>query len=272
MARIRSLKPELPSSKKLAAASIAARYTFILLITQADDEGFVRAEPRQLLGALYPHDESVTADDLEGWILELARCTSVRLRWTTDGARVIQVLGWEEHQAIKNPGKPKISPTLLPLSDDSPESLGIIPSALPKNCGADVRIFGGSDIRKGEGGGSEVGAADAAAARDPGEDLGSRFALLPHAEAYDAYRRSHRMPDGFDATLLAVHEPLSGGARYSWEVIGAALVEMRGASADFSAVALRAFCRRIVGGDPPPAARPSTPPVASAYAAALGGS
>lgn len=78
-----------------------------------------------------------------------------------------------------------------------------------------------------------------------------KFADPAHADAYDAYRRSHRMPDGFDATLRAVHEPPTGGAGYPWAVIGAALVEMRGASADFSPAALRGFCRRLVQGEAP---------------------
>ena len=167
MARIRSLKPELPSSRKLAAAPIEARYTFILLISQADDEGFVRAEPRQLLGALYPHDEAVTPDDLEAWILALTRVNSIRLRWTGDGARVIQVLGWTEHQSIKQAGKPKISPTLLPFSADSSEKIRRVipefPTSDPQKLYAEVVVVGGtsSDIRIF--GGSEDGAADAAA-------------------------------------------------------------------------------------------------------------
>ena len=74
-------------------------------------------------------------------------------------------------------------------------------------------------------------------------------------EAYLAYRRAHRMPDGLDATLRAAHQPPTGGAGYDWPVIGAALVEMRGASVDFNAAALRGFCRKLVSGDAPAPAR-----------------
>ena len=115
MPRIRSIKPELATSRKLAQASREARYTFVLLITQADDEGFVYAEPRQLLGALYPHDADVTPTLLETWLADLVACGSVHLRETKDGARVAEIVGWREHQFVKNPGKPKLSPTLLPF-------------------------------------------------------------------------------------------------------------------------------------------------------------
>lgn len=78
----------------------------------------------------------------------------------------------------------------------------------------------------------------------------ARFADTEHALAYEAYRRSHRMPDGFDAALKQVAEPMTGGEAFGWPVIGQALVEMRGASADFTPAALRGFCRRIAHGGP----------------------
>ncbi len=235
MPRIRSIKPELPSSKKLARVSRDARYTLMLLVTQADDEGFVLAESRQLLGALYPHDEDVTPELLNHWIDELASINSVAIRETTEGARVLQLVGWHEHQMVKHPGKPKISPRLLPVSPDSPASEW-------RNVVAEVRKFGDS----------EEGYSDVVVGAVSG-GCAERFEDAAHRAAYDAYRRKHRMPDGFDATLVSVHEPPSGGEAFAWPIIGQSLVEMRGASADFSAAALRAFCRRLLRGDLPPA-------------------
>jgi hypothetical protein len=66
MARIRSLKPELADDAKLAGVSISARYSFVLLISKADDDGLIPGAHRQLLGLLYPHNEDVT----------VARCCS----------------------------------------------------------------------------------------------------------------------------------------------------------------------------------------------------
>ena len=81
---------------------------------------------------------------------------------------------------------------------------------------------------------------------DDGGALVGAFTDHTHRDAYAAYRRGHRMPDGFDATLRAVQAPPTGGARYDWDTIGRALVEMRGASVDFTPAVLRGFCRRIV--------------------------
>lgn len=108
MPRIRSLKPDLPGDKKLALAAREARYMFVLLITQADDDGLVRGEPRELLGNLYPHDADVSIELMDGWLEDLRRPSvgSIRFRWTRDGSRVIQLVNWERHQLIKNRSKP----------------------------------------------------------------------------------------------------------------------------------------------------------------------
>lgn len=231
MPRIRSIKPELATSRKLAGIPIEARYTLVLLVTQADDEGFVYAEPRQLLGHLYPHDDTVTADALEAWILALVRTKSIALRWTVDGARVVQILGWLEHQVVKNPGKPKISPTLLPLSGGSTE---ILRRLSVESGGAEVV---GSEVVGSEVGDSEDGVA--------ATSLVDCFAAHDHRTAYLGYRKAHRFPDAFDATLRSLVQPMTGGEALPWARLGAALVEMRGASADFSPNAVRGFARRI---------------------------
>jgi hypothetical protein len=71
MARIRTIKPELPSDPSLAKCSREARLAFTYLITQSDDYGFIPAAPRQLVGALFPHDDDLTPADLGRWINEL---------------------------------------------------------------------------------------------------------------------------------------------------------------------------------------------------------
>jgi hypothetical protein len=110
MARIRTLKPELPNDRKLAQLSISARFTFVLCITQADDSGLLRAEPREILGSLYPHDQNLTTETLEGWIAELVAGAFLRERRTMDGARVLEICNWKKHQKIDHPGKSRIGP------------------------------------------------------------------------------------------------------------------------------------------------------------------
>lgn len=112
MARIRTIKPELAQDLKLASTSRDARYTFILLITQADDEGLIPGAHRQLLGLLYPHNDDVTAAQLLHWIEELESIGAIRWRATVDGAPVIELTNWSKHQRVDNKGKSHLAATL----------------------------------------------------------------------------------------------------------------------------------------------------------------
>lgn len=123
MARIRSIKPELASKKKMASLSIQARYTLVLLITQVDDEGYLAASDRQLLGSLYPFDTAITIVHLREWLFELEAANSIKFHETEDGASVVQVVGWQEHQRVKNPTPSKIYPLLSKVSVGVTESL-----------------------------------------------------------------------------------------------------------------------------------------------------
>ena len=120
MARIRTIKPTMPQDRKLAGLSRDARLTFIYLISQADDQGLLAAEPRQLIGALFPHDRDVTERKLARWIKELFDASLVAWHSTHDGMRVLRLVGWSKHQQVKNPGKP----FLMRLLADPPTEPG----------------------------------------------------------------------------------------------------------------------------------------------------
>lgn len=132
MPRIRSLKPELAADRKFASVSRDARYTFILLITRADDDGLVRAEPRQLLGELYPHDGDVDEATLMGWLDELLEIGVVRARETTDGAKVAEIVNWDKHQKIENRAKAFLSTLLVKSSRESREGLPRVSRGSPE--------------------------------------------------------------------------------------------------------------------------------------------
>ncbi len=155
MARIRTIKPEMPSDEKLARVSRDARLTFNYLITQADDDGLVPGAPRQLLGMLFPHDADVTEAHVVAWCSDLAGIGLVRWRETRGGAPVLQLVKWEKHQKIKHRAKPVLAATLLPYIDadsmtssgrdtshsgDAPEPYLIAPDDPPEDVG---RVAGG---------------------------------------------------------------------------------------------------------------------------------
>lgn len=119
MARIRTIKPELPSDPSLAKCSRDARLTFTYLITQSDDYGFVPAAPRQIVGLLFPHDDDITPAHVGAWVNELVAVGLAEWAWTTDGLPLVRLLGWESHQRIDNRRKAVLSSSLRE-NDQSP--------------------------------------------------------------------------------------------------------------------------------------------------------
>jgi len=119
MARIRTIKPEFAGDEKMATVCRNTRLTFLLMVSQADDEGYLAAAPRQLLGTLYPLDESASQETLEMWLDGLVEIGRIRWRRTRDGARVIELVNWSKHQRIDKPTPSKIKPLLMPLAESS---------------------------------------------------------------------------------------------------------------------------------------------------------
>ncbi|MGI4717231.1 MAG: hypothetical protein ACRYGO_07400 [Janthinobacterium lividum] len=113
MARIRSIKPELPQSESMGNVSRDARLTFIQLFTLADDEGRLRGNSRMLASLLFPYDDGedgrprTTGKDVEAWMVELEREGCI-VRYQIDGAAYIQIANWLIHQKIDKPSKSKI--------------------------------------------------------------------------------------------------------------------------------------------------------------------
>jgi len=119
MARIRSVKPDAFRSSSMRHLSIQARYVCIGLITEADDEGRFIASARALSGALFPHDDDVTAARFEGWLQEIVSVGTIDL-YECDGVRYGYFPKWADHQRISHP-----TPSRLPNpAGEAPEALG----------------------------------------------------------------------------------------------------------------------------------------------------
>lgn len=135
MARIRTIKPEMPGSASVALCSRDARLLFVWLITDADDAGRIAGSAKRLAGALYPHDDDVTGTDVDRWLRELCDAGLVRSYWVS-GARYIELVGWAEHQRINKPSPSRLpgpeqadakrAPSLT-CDDDTPPELPQIP-------------------------------------------------------------------------------------------------------------------------------------------------
>jgi hypothetical protein len=91
-----------------------------------------------------------------------------------------------------------------------------------------------------------ISKAEEASASSSVQNLADHFTDPDHREAYLGYRRAHRHPDSLDAVLRGLERGGMGTvAPVPWNVLGAALMEMRGAQADFSQRAVLGFARKV---------------------------
>jgi hypothetical protein len=102
MARIRTVKPDLFAHPKMAKVPIEARYLFVGLLTQADDEGRLWDSPRALCGAVFPHDPKVSERMVEKWLTDLAGVESI-VRYQVKGVAYIAIPAWSDHQRVSHP-------------------------------------------------------------------------------------------------------------------------------------------------------------------------
>lgn len=119
MPRIRTIKPEFATDEKLARVSRDARLTFVLCITQADDDGLLPGNARQLLAALYPLDETMTDKILTYLLKELVESGRLRWRETRDGSPILQIVNWSAHQKIDHKAKSLLLPHLKDIGEES---------------------------------------------------------------------------------------------------------------------------------------------------------
>jgi hypothetical protein len=107
MARIRTVKPDMFGSFSMAEVPIEARYLFVGLFTEADDEGLMLDSPKRLAGAIFPHDEKVTAQKIDGWLDDLARVGCL-VRYIAGEGRYLCIPKWLDHQKISHPTPSKL--------------------------------------------------------------------------------------------------------------------------------------------------------------------
>lgn len=130
MARIRQIKPKFCTSPDTGALSRDARLFFILLWTEADDEGRLVDAPKRLAGCLYPHDEDVTPRKIVRWIDECAARDMVR-RYEVDGTNYLQVVNFSKHQKVSHLTPSQIPPDPREAGTDS----GEVPESPPNGSG-----------------------------------------------------------------------------------------------------------------------------------------
>lgn len=108
MARIRSVKPSLRTSRVVASWPYMVRYFWVLLWGYLDDKGRGLDIPRTIAADCFPLDEDVTPAKVDRWLDVIAQ-TKVGnrepplCRYEVDGNRYLHALNWGEHQKPNRP-------------------------------------------------------------------------------------------------------------------------------------------------------------------------
>lgn len=106
MARIRRLKPEIWQSADFTRLALLGRLAFIVMITQADDEGRLRTNAHHLALA-YFHDASLTTD-IEGQLNLMARLGMIQRYRDSQNEFCVSLINFASHQVIERPTASRI--------------------------------------------------------------------------------------------------------------------------------------------------------------------
>jgi len=115
VARIRSVKPQLRTSRVVAAWPYAARYAWVLLWGYLDDAGRGVDDTRLLVADLFPLDREINERRMEGFLdlwtrVPLGHADAPLCRYEVDGLRYLHAVNWEEHQRINRPTASQLPP------------------------------------------------------------------------------------------------------------------------------------------------------------------
>jgi hypothetical protein len=107
--RIRTFKPERYQDERFMGVSRDARHLYDGLTTRADDEGRGSANPALIRANVFPYDEDIAPDTLEGWLGELAAADLVEI-YEAEGRRYFSLVSWADDQRID-----RATPSTVPL-------------------------------------------------------------------------------------------------------------------------------------------------------------
>lgn len=140
MARIRSIKPEFWSSPGIETLPMEARLIFIALWQWADDYGRGTAEPREIMGFVFPRDDEMTLDRFNAALGGIKRVFGVDF-YRVEGRPFYYIPTWEKHQRIDKRAKASRHPDPqegTPFDPSEPplsEGFRGIPGKFPESSG-----------------------------------------------------------------------------------------------------------------------------------------
>ncbi len=103
--RIRTLKPEILENERTARLTHEAWRLFVSLLLLSDDWGNLHANPARLAGSIFWGKEC--SRSTEELLCEL-ESSGLILRYGAKGQPCLHISGWEEHQRVDKPGRPRV--------------------------------------------------------------------------------------------------------------------------------------------------------------------
>lgn len=111
MARIRTIKPALFSSRRVSVYPDAIFRTFAGLFCYADDYGRGEDDAELIKAEVYPRVKRVRPSTIEKHLAYIAAPEDGPLcRYEVAGHRLIHFVNWSEHQRVNRPTKSKFPP------------------------------------------------------------------------------------------------------------------------------------------------------------------
>lgn len=101
MPRKRMIDPSFWLDEKLGECTRDERLLFMGLISNADDEGYGRANPKLLRSSLFPYDD-LRVSDLEKWLSRLGGLRLIVL-YEVNGQAYYHLPNFTKHQTINKP-------------------------------------------------------------------------------------------------------------------------------------------------------------------------
>jgi hypothetical protein len=109
MARIRTIKPQICTSRVVARMTLEAQFLWERMWLFCDDEGRLDYHPDILKGEAFPLVKQMTADVIDKCVKEMAEQQLITV-YDIGERTYIEVRNWHEHQKIKNPTASKLPP------------------------------------------------------------------------------------------------------------------------------------------------------------------
>lgn len=120
MTRKRMITPSIWEDPEFNALTVKARLAFIGLISNADDDGYLRGDYRSLRRLIFGFDDP----DDEEWLAELKKFTSLHF-YEKRSESFVHLRNWEKYQ---NQRSERRQPTAYPVCDKCQTSVRQVPA------------------------------------------------------------------------------------------------------------------------------------------------